>query len=280
MIEQRNISLTGADGRPFLLDVFAPDAGPHHPLVIFQHGFKGFKDWGCWDQVARAFAEGGFAFIKFNASHNGTTVDDPMNFADLEAFGQNNFSKELDDLQAVLDWALAGDQLHAYGIDPNRVALIGHSRGGASVLLKAHEDERVSRVVTWAGVGNLKSYFREDAVEAWRAAGVHYIDNSRTGQRMPLYFQLHEDLVDNAERLDLEAALREMTQPYFVVHGSLDPTVPYAQALHLYENTHNSTLETIMGGDHSFGGKHPWTENQLPDDLALVVKRTMGFLGN
>ncbi|WP_435524823.1 hypothetical protein [Chryseobacterium indoltheticum] len=36
--------------------------------------------------------------VKFNFSHNGTTVEDPENFADLEAFGNNNYSKELSDL--------------------------------------------------------------------------------------------------------------------------------------------------------------------------------------
>ncbi len=274
----RNVRLQGADGRPFLLDVYRPAEGPHHGLVLFCHGFKGFKDWGCWDLVARAFAREGHVFCKMNFSHNGTTVDDPLNFADLEAFGHNNFTRELEDLERALDWLLAGDQLQAYGIDPDRVTLIGHSRGGATVLLKAHEDERVTRVVTWAGVADLENYRRPDLVDEWRAAGVRYIDNARTGQRMPLYFQLHEDLERHAERLNLERALRELTQPYLVVHGSLDAVVPYAAALHVYENSHNSQLETIMGGDHAFGGQHPWASDELPHDMEVAVKRTLAFL--
>ncbi len=285
-MEQRNIRLEGADGRPFLMDVFSPEGehprgAPeegHHGLVVFCHGFKGFKDWGCWDLLARAFVEEGYAFAKLNWSHNGTTVDDPLNFADLEAFGHNNFSKELEDLERALDWILAGDQLEAHHIDPDNVTLIGHSRGGATVLFKAVEDERVTRVVTWAGVGSLKSYFRAEEVDEWRAAGVHYIDNARTGQRMPLYFQLHEDIANNPERLDLERTLRRLTQPYLVVHGSLDQTVDYAAALHLYENTQNSQLETVMGGDHAFGGKHPWESDELPIDMEVAFKRTVAFI--
>ena len=38
--------------------------------------------------MAEAFAKAGYFFVKFNFSHNGTTIDDPDNFGDLEAFGK------------------------------------------------------------------------------------------------------------------------------------------------------------------------------------------------
>ena len=46
----------------------------------------------------------GIAVLKFNFSHNGGTVEQPIDFPDLEAFGHNNYTKELDDLNQVLDW--------------------------------------------------------------------------------------------------------------------------------------------------------------------------------
>ena len=63
-------------------------------IVIFCHGFKGFKDWGCFNLVADSFADNDFVFIKFIFSHNGTNSTDMLNFVDLDAFGNNNFSKE------------------------------------------------------------------------------------------------------------------------------------------------------------------------------------------
>ena len=48
--------------------------------------------------MADRFADAGFVFVKFNLSHNGTTIEHPIDFVDLEAFGNNNFAKELDDL--------------------------------------------------------------------------------------------------------------------------------------------------------------------------------------
>ena len=31
-------------------------------------------------------------------------MDQPIDFPDLEAFGNNNYTKELDDLRSVIDW--------------------------------------------------------------------------------------------------------------------------------------------------------------------------------
>ena len=52
--------------------------------------------------MAKEFAKDGFCFIKFNFSHNGGTVEQPIDFPDLEAFGNNNYTKELDDLESVI----------------------------------------------------------------------------------------------------------------------------------------------------------------------------------
>ncbi len=52
--------------------------------------------------IAGQFVRAGFAFLKFNFSHNGTTPDHPQDFVDLEAFGNNNYTKQLFDLGKVL----------------------------------------------------------------------------------------------------------------------------------------------------------------------------------
>ena len=49
--------------------------------------------------------QSGLNFLKFNFSHNGISLNDHMSFSDLEAFGNNNFSIELEDLESVIDWS-------------------------------------------------------------------------------------------------------------------------------------------------------------------------------
>ena len=100
----KNQLLHGAEGRPFLVDVYSPNNPTTCPIVLFAHGFKGFKDWGHWHLIAKSFVEASYIFVTFNFSHNGTTIGQPSDFTDLDAFGQNNYSKELFDLNIILNW--------------------------------------------------------------------------------------------------------------------------------------------------------------------------------
>ena len=97
--------IEGSKEKKILMDINFPKKS-NNKLIIFSHGFKGFKDWGCFNLISKIFAQNGFIFLKFNFSHNGTTIADPLNFNDLEAFGNNNFSIELNDLSLVLDWSV------------------------------------------------------------------------------------------------------------------------------------------------------------------------------
>ena len=139
-----------------LYDVFMP-TNSHAPIILFMHGFNGFKDWGHFDLIAQKFAEAGFCFVKFNTSHNGTTPAEPEAFADAEAFGQNNYTKELYDLKVMIDLILDDRADLFYGCDQTGVYLIGHSRGGGIVLLQAAEDTRIKAVTTWASVSECKT---------------------------------------------------------------------------------------------------------------------------
>lgn len=275
----RNIQLKGGGERTFLLDLYCPLNSERKPIVIFTHGFKGFKDYGCWDLVAKAFANKGFVFVKYNFSHNGTTVDNTNEFSDLEAFGNNNFSKELEDLGQVIDWISNGD----VGVPINELSrreiyLIGHSRGGATTLLKAAEDVRVKKLSTWAGVASLSRYWKdEQGVAVWREKGVHYVENSRTKQKMPLYFQLYEDYFANENRLSLEQNIPKIKAKGLIVHGVADETVAWESANAIADNNSNFEKLLIADMEHGLGGKEPWGENTLPFHLEYIVERCAQF---
>jgi hypothetical protein len=106
--------------------------------------------------------------------------------------GKNNFTIELHDLDDVINWVEKNEVEHQF--DTENMFLIGHSRGGGISIIKASEDARIKKIVTWASVADFESRLKVDGFEEWKKTGVTYIPNTRTNQNMPLYFQFYEDL--------------------------------------------------------------------------------------
>jgi predicted alpha/beta-fold hydrolase len=59
----KNILLPGSAGKPITLDIFFEEEQHQKPVVIYVHGFNGFKDWGRFDLVAAQFAKQGFVLV-------------------------------------------------------------------------------------------------------------------------------------------------------------------------------------------------------------------------
>lgn len=274
----KNIPIQGKHKRSILTDLFYTENKHPKNLVIFCHGYKGFKDWGAWNLVAEEFANNNLFFVKFNFSHNGGTLEQPIDFPDLEAFGNNNFIKELDDLNSVIDYLIQLDSIKSE-ININKVSLIGHSRGGGIVLLKAREDNRISKVVTWAGVSDFALRFPSGALlKNWKEKGIAYITNVRTNQQMPHYIQFYTTFKENENRLTIKNAVRDLEIPYLIVHGTNDETVSLEEAKNLNNWNSKSELFIIENGNHSFGSMQPWTNDVVPNDLKKAISKTIPFI--
>jgi len=273
---ERNTIIKNPKTRDFLADAFYPESENQLPLVIFAHGYKGYKDWGAWNLMAQKFAEAGFFFVKFNFSHNGTTVEKPTDFADLEAFGQNNFSKEMSDYDEVLNYFCNHDK-----VDSEKIAIIGHSRGGGISVIKAFEDDRVKLLISLAGVSNFKYRFpTKDRFEEWKNSGVMYSENKRTHQQMPHYFQFFEDFERNEQRFDIQHAAQHLVKPFLIIQGTDDDAVKDKEAFLLNEWCKTSELLVLENANHVFGAKEPWTENQLPNHLQEATSAIIEFITN
>jgi len=271
MLQKKSVVIKGSCKKPILID-FTFSADNNNRVIIFSHGFKGFKDWGPFNKVAEYFAERKFIFVKFNFSYNGTSIENPSDFVDLEAFGNNNFCKELDDLALVINWV--EDQFPC-----PEIILFGHSRGGAISMLKSAEDHRMSHVVSWASPSNLliKLPVYEKA-RKWAETNVAYIYNGRTKQNMPLYYQFYINCLENEERLSIEGALKNMKVPHLHVHGDADPTVLVDEAHNIKRWSPASKLHVVKSANHVFDGCHPYNMDNFPEDLQEAIDVTLDFL--
>ncbi len=276
MIKKETYTIPGAKGRLMLADLTFNDVNPQVPMVIFVHGFKGFKDWGTHNLVARYFAEYGFRFFKFNFSHNGTTPDQPVDFADLIAFSENTFSIEIDDLGKIIDFVCNGSAMPR----AQSVYLMGHSMGGGISIIKTATDVRVNKLITLASIASFRDLWPKDEEQQWRIQGLRYIVNTRTAQQMPLKATLLDDLDRHPSLLDIAAKAAAITQPWLIIHGDADTSVPLKQAHELNKAQPAARLSVIKKADHVFNALHPYPLNVLPAALKQVCDEIIYFLSN
>jgi pimeloyl-ACP methyl ester carboxylesterase len=274
----KNLLIEGKHSKPIVTDVFYEETNQPKKIVIFCHGYKGFKDWGAWNLMAKAFANAGFFFIKFNFSHNGGTVEQPIDFPDLEAFGNNNYTKELDDLESVINWISINADFKKE-TDIKDVTIIGHSRGGGIVLLKANEDARVKKVISLAGVSDYKSRFpKKEKFQEWVEEGVYFVKNGRTHQEMPHFYQFFKDFEENEQRLDIQKATQNLKIPLLIIHGDNDTSVAIEEAENIHKWNPKSSFQIIENADHVFNVSHPWENQKMSQELEEIIKQCVAFL--
>ena len=278
-METKNRVLNRNEQKPIVWDAFFNENSKQKPLVIFCHGYKGFKDWGAWDLVSKAFKNADLFFVKFNFSHNGGTIENPMDFPDLEAFAENNYTKELDDLESLLNHLTSDENKYKNEIDLTNITVIGHSRGGGIALIKTAEDKRITKLITWASVSDFgKRTSTTGDIEQWKKDGVKYVLNGRTKQQMPHNYQFYLDFKDNESRLNIEASEKKIKIPHLIIHAIDDPSVNYSEAEVLHSWNSKSELFPIENSDHVFGAKHPWVLQTLPKPLEIVANKSIGFI--
>jgi pimeloyl-ACP methyl ester carboxylesterase len=238
--------------------------------VILCHGFKGFARWGFFPYLARTLAENGLRAISFDFSGSGIGRD-RESFTEAGAFAGNTLSRDLDDLENLVDY------LRRKKLISGKFGLFGHSRGGGTaILFAAAPDSDVASLVTWSGISYPNRWSSEDQL-TWRKRGYAEVTNSRTGQIMRLDTGLLDDVeMHGLTKLNIEAAASRIKVPWLIVHGTGDDTVPSSEAERLHSLSSGvSTLRLIEGANHCFDATHPLSE--APPVLEKVVLETVKF---
>jgi dienelactone hydrolase len=257
-----------ADGL-FIRGEVYPAATPIGSVVIC-HGFKGFAHWAFFPYLAQSLAESGLTAITFDFSGSGIGSDRET-FTQPDAFGGNTFSRELEDIENVVDYA------RRMKFIKGKFGLFGHSRGGAvAILYTPTPDSDVKSLVTWAAIGRTTWWTPEEAI-IWRKQGYADVTNARTGQVMRMGTELLDDVeLHGNTKLNVAAAAAKIKVPWLIVHGTGDETVPSTNAERLHElSIGTSTLRLIEGANHGFDAKHPLSD--VPPVLKSVVQETVRF---
>lgn len=260
----------GANGRESLLDLTIPNKY-NGELIIFIHGYMGFKDWGCWNLVSDFFSNSGYGFCKFNLSHNGGTIEDALDFPDKVAFAQNRYSYEVKDVEHVIDW------IYSKNIKYKKIHLMGHSRGGGIAIL-AGQNKKINSIICCASISDIKSRFpKGEAFENWKESKTRFITNGRTKDNLEHYFTQYEDFKENEATLNIKEACKGLNKPVLLIHGENDDSVSIKEGENLSDWL-SCKLQIIESTKHTFGAQHPWIHKEMPTALKTLCEITNSFL--
>ena len=263
---RQEFEIAAPGGRTVRGDMYAANGAKNG--VVICHGFKGFARWGAWPVLAEALNERGLNAVAFDFSGSGVGPD-RVNFTDVEGFAANTYTRELEDLDAVVGHAT----LH--GWIAREFGLFGHSRGGATAIFFAANSERVSALVTWASIATIERW-SEDQIRDWRERGSTEVVNTRTGQVMRIDKSAWEECErESRAGLNVESAAARVRAPWLIVHGSADDVVPVRDAHRLARANGGAEVQVIDGANHILGASHPLTS--VPPQLRQTIAGTADF---
>jgi uncharacterized protein len=275
ILKHEAVEVTSSEGDKLRTDIRYLANGRKKPVLLFLHGFKGFKDWGPFPLVCERFAEQQFVAVSFNFSHNGV-ADDLMQFTELDRFAHNTVSLELQEVHEVLAALLSGKlPIDKSEFDGDRIGIVGHSRGAALGILAGAHYHDVKAVSAWAPVSKFDR-FTERQKEKWRQEGYLEVMNSRTGQRMKMNASFIDDLEKHRDKLNILHAANRMTnagKPLQIIAASEDLTAPPKEANEIKASADNvnSELHIIERTGHTFGVEHPFKGMTPAFDRAMAL---------
>lgn len=239
-------------GQQLLMNVARPKTPGPHPLVVFVHGggwSSGERTW--YDPSLRTVAANGYV---------AATIDYRLSTDD-----GTRFPVPVQDVRCAVRWLRANAA--SYGIDPDRIALVGGSAGGhlaALVGLSAGDaafdgecpataSAEVSSVVALYGPFDLRaSAYGGHEVGQWN---VELLLGSMASSAPDAAAQASPLLYVDAD-----------DPPVLLTHGDKDVDVPLTESetflAALQAAGVPSALVTVEGGEHGYDPDSPWPEHQ------------------
>jgi len=269
--------IAGAEGEVIRGNVHLPshDPGGKLPVVLILHGFKGYKDYGFFPCLTQSLADSGLVAIRLNFSHSGID-DDFSTFGRPDLFERDSWGKQLFDVGAAI--AALPTLPHADRMDPARLAILGHSRGGVVVLLTGGgggADPRINAVVSLSAPSSAD--MPEEHKRVIREDGFIVSPSSRTGQDLRIGRAWVDDLEEHAPERDVLAAVARMKAPLMIVHGTDDESVPVACADAIAAAYPLDAEKLILeGAGHTFNCTNPMSKPSPA--LEELIARVSAFL--
>lgn len=209
-----------------------------YPLVVFFHGFKGFKDWGFIPYFCQRLAESNIV-VNVDFSLNGI-VDATEYIYDVEKFRRNTISQQIRDANLVLNYIkpiLEGTKYFN-----GQIYLVGHSLGGAIAIFLSTLRNDINKIALLASISKLDRNTARQKL-AWKECGTIKVTVPQSDQELLLNYSYQEDKDTNFTTDQILNDLGRFPGEVLIINGKQDFTVRYNEAETLAEIRKKQGLE-------------------------------------
>jgi len=200
------VTLTTSDGLALQAWYVPPPGDEPGPALVFAHGLASNREH--WLTELPILYEAGYGGIFFSFRNHGASEGDITTMGLLE----------VRDVRAALDYLLAQP-----GVDPDRVAIVGDSLGGATALLAAAQMPELKAVVAVSPYSSVVNVVGD-------RAGTDFNLPARPTADLVLFFT-NRLSGENLYEVDVLAAAEAIPpRPVWISHGTQDRTTPVINA--------------------------------------------------
>lgn len=232
-MRSEKLEFEGSQGGTLAARLDRPKAPPRG-FALFAHCFSCSKDTLAASRIARALAAQGIAVLRFDFTGLGHSEGE---------FANTNFSSNIQDLLR------AADYLRATRAAPS--ILIGHSLGGAAVLVAAAKIPEVKAVVTIgapADAAHVRQQFLDDLETIER-------DGEARVRLAGRPFTIRRQFLDDIDGQNVLAAAQGLKAALLVAHAPRDETVGIDNATRIFVAAkHPKSFLSLDDGDHLLSG--------------------------
>ena len=206
-----------------------PNQKPNN-YAIFAHCFTCSSSLKPVINISRALTAHGFGVVRFDFTGLGQSEGE---------FADSHFSANVDDLLAVNDYMKAHYEAPSL--------LVGHSLGGAAVIVAASQLDNVKAVATIgapATTEHVKRHFSHQFDEIAEKGDVKVNIGGRP-------FKINQEFVDDFDKTDLPAITKQLRRPLLIMHAPFDKVVGIDNAQELFINAfHPKSFVSLDDADH------------------------------
>ncbi len=224
------LSFRSTSGQQLAARLGLPDDREPAAYALFAHCFTCNKNYKAMANISRAMADRGLGVFRFDFTGLGESEGD---------FAETDFSSNVADLVAAAHFLEAEYQAPRI--------LVGHSLGGSAALQAAGRIPSCRAVVTIAApseTGHLAHLLKSRAEEIEASGQAQVNVGGRT-------FTIKKQLLDDLERTNMQAAIRDLDRALLVCHSPQDRTVAVENALNIFEAaSYPKAFLSLDGADH------------------------------